>query len=157
MGQVNELKLVVAAPFKQNATASLSMRDFEFSLSFDLKWMSPDEASKVRDLGIKSRLLILDDGALKPVFDLDAIDMPHGFKPDIDLFKEKTLLENIMDYVSTTTGMGLRDIAARINAKQEQLSDLVEIEVAALLVANEEGCDIGQFYGRVHDVVFNRG
>ncbi len=157
MGQVNELKLVVAAPFKKNATTSLSMRDFEFALSFDFKWMSPDEASKVRDLGIKSRLLTLDDGALKPVFDLDVINMPHGFKPDVDLFKEKTLLENIMDYVSTTTGMGLRDIAARINAKQEQLSDLVEIEVAALLVANEMECDIKQFYGRVHDVVFDRG
>ena len=156
MGQVNELKLVVAAPFKKNATSSLSMRDFEFALSFDFKWMSPDEASKVRDLGIKSRLLTLDDGALKPVFDLDVIDMPHGFKPDVDMFKEKTLLENIMDYVSTTTGMGLRDIAAKINAKQEQLSDLVEIEVAALLVANEMGCDIEQFYERVHDVVFNR-
>ena len=62
-----------------------------------------------------------------------------------------------MDHVSTTTGMGLRDIAARINAKQEQLSDLVDIEVAALLVANEMECDIEQFYEQVHDVVFDRG
>lgn len=154
MGQVNELTLVVAAPFLKNATSSLSMRDFEFSLSFDFKWMSPDEASKIRDLGIKSRLLTLDGGALKPVFDLESIDMPHGFKPDVDLFKEKTLLENIMDDVSTTTGMSLRDIAVKINAKQEQLSDLVDIEVAALLVAKELGCDIEPFYGPVHDVVF---
>ena len=156
MGQVNELTLVLAAPFKKNATSSLSMRDFEFALSFDFKWMSPDEASKVRDLGIKSRLLTLDGGALKPVFDLDDVDMPHGFKPDVDLFKEKTLLENIMDHVSTSTGMELRDIAARINAKQEQLSDLVDIEVAALLVAKEVGCDIENLYGQVHDVVFDR-
>ena len=156
MGQVNELTLVVAAPFKKNATSSLSMRDFEFALSFDFKWMSPDEASKVRDLGIKSRLLTLDGGALEPVFNLDVIDIPHGFKPDVDLFKEKTLLDNLMDHVSTTTGMGLRDIAARINAKQEQLSDLVDIEVAALLVAKEVGCDIEQFYERVHDVIFDR-
>ena len=156
MGQVNELTLVVAAPFLKNATSSLSMRDFEFALSFDFKWMSPDEASKIRDLGIKSRLLTLDGGALKPVFDLDGIDIPHGFKPDISLFKEKTLLENIMDYVSKTTGMGLRDIAAGINAKQEQLSDLVDIEVAALLVAKEMGCDIEPFYGQVHDVVLDR-
>ena len=157
MGQVNELTLVLAAPFLKNATTSLSMRDFEFALSFDFKWMSPDEASKIRDLGIKSRLLTLDGGALKPVFDLDGIDVPHGFKPDVDLFKEKTLLENIMDHVSKSTGMELRDIAARINAKQEQFSDLVIIEVAALLVAKEVGCDIEQLYGLVHDVVFDRG
>ena len=153
MGQVNELTLVVAAPFKKNAASLLSMRDFEFALSFDLKWMSPDEASKVRDLAIKSRLLILVDGMLKPVFDLDTTEIPHGFKPDVNLFKEKTLLENIMDHVSATTEMGLRDIAVKINAKQEQLSDLVEIEVAALLVAKETGCDIKPFYEQVHDAV----
>ncbi|MDO9517865.1 MAG: DUF2240 family protein [Methanosarcinaceae archaeon] len=153
MGQVNELTLVVAAPFKKNAAPLLSMRDFEFALSFDLKWMSPDEASKVRDLAIKSRLLTLVDGMLKPVFDLDATEIPHGFKPEVDLFKEKTLLENIMEHISATTAMGLRDIAIRINTKQEQLSDLVEIEVAALLVAREMGCDIDTFYDQVHDTV----
>ncbi|MCL7411801.1 MAG: DUF2240 family protein [Methanosarcinaceae archaeon] len=151
MGRVNELILVVAAPFKKNSAPLLSMRDFEFALSFDLKWMSPDEASKVRDLAIKSRLLTLVDGMLKPVFDLDTTEIPHGFKPDVDLFKEKTLLENIMEHISTTTGMGLRDIAIRINTKQEQLFDLVEIEVAALLVAREMGCDIDLFYEQVHD------
>ncbi|MBW6470615.1 MAG: DUF2240 family protein [Methanosarcinaceae archaeon] len=150
---MNELILVVAAPFKKNAAFLLSMRDFEFALSFDLKWMSPDEASKVRDLAIRSRLLTLVDGMLKPVFDLDATEIPHGFKPEVDLFKEKTLLENIMEHISTTTGMGLQDIAIRINTKQEQLSDLVEIEVAALLVAREMGCDIDPFYEQVHDAV----
>ena len=153
MGQVNELTLVVAAPFKKNAAPLLSMRDFEFALSFDLKWMSPDEASKVRDLAIKSRLLTLVDGMLKPVFDLDATEIPHGFKPEVDLFKEKTLLEQIMEHISANTGIGLRDIAIRINAKQEQLSDLVDIEVTALLVARETGCDIDPFYEQVHDAV----
>jgi len=153
MGQVDELTLVVAAPFKKNAVSSLSMRDFEFALSFDLKWMSPDEASKVRDLAIKSRLLALVDGMLKPVFDLDTTDIPHGFKPQVDLFREKTLPEQIMAHISATTGMGLRDIAAKINAKQEQLSDLVDIEVATLLVAKEMGCDIEPFYSQVHDAV----
>ena len=153
MGHLDELTLVVAAPFKKNAVPLLSMRDFEFALSFDLKWMSPDEASKVRDLAIKSRLLTLVDGMLKPVFDLDATEIPHDFKPKVDLFKEKTLLEDIMEYISTTTGTGLRDIAIRINSKQEQLSDLVNIEVAALLIAKEMGCDIEPFYKKVHDAV----
>ncbi|MCD4801027.1 MAG: DUF2240 family protein, partial [Methanococcoides sp.] len=48
---MDELSLVVASPFKKNATSSLSIKDFEFSLSFDLKWMSPAQASKVRDQG----------------------------------------------------------------------------------------------------------
>jgi len=150
---VDELTLVVAAPFKKNAASSLSLRDFEFALSFDLKWMSPTEASKVRDLAIKSKRLTLVNAMLKPVFDLGNIDIPHGFKPEIDLFKEKTLLGEIIEHISTTTGMALRDIAAKINVKHEQLSDIVDIEVTALLVAREMKCDIDPVYERVYDAI----
>lgn len=153
MEELDELTLVVATPFKKNAAPLLSLRDFEFALSFDLKWMSPAEASKVRDMAIKSGRLTLVDGMLKPVFDPGDTEIPHGFKPEVDLFREKTLLDQIMEHISTTTGMGLRDIATRINAKQEQFSYLVNIEVAAMLVAREIGCDIDSVYERVYDAV----
>ncbi|MGP8336648.1 MAG: DUF2240 family protein [Methanosarcinaceae archaeon] len=153
MGQVDELTLVVAAPFKKNAASSLSLRDFEFALSFDLKWMSPAEASKVRDMAIKSRNLTLVDGMLKPTFDLDSTVIPHGFQPKFDLFNEMTLLGQIMEQISNTTGIGMRGIAAKINTKQEQLSDLVNIEVAAILVAREMGCDIDPVYEGVYETV----
>ncbi|MGP8320164.1 MAG: DUF2240 family protein [Methanosarcinaceae archaeon] len=153
MRQLDDLTLVIAAPFKKNAVPSLSLRDFEFALSFDLKWMSPAEASKVRDMAIKSGHLKLVDGMLKPVFDLGNTEIPHGFKPEVDLFKENTLLEQIMEHISTSTGMGLQDIASKINAKQEQFSYLMNIEVAAMLVAREAGCDIDSVYEQVYDAV----
>ncbi|NYT19735.1 MAG: DUF2240 family protein, partial [Methanosarcinales archaeon] len=61
---MDELSLVVASPFKKNATSSLSIKDFEFALSFDLKWMSPAQASKVRDQAIMFSLLKFENGEL---------------------------------------------------------------------------------------------
>jgi hypothetical protein len=44
-----------------------------------------------------------------------------------------------------------------INKKQEELGDLVDIEVAGLLVAREIGCNIDSIYDRVFDKVFGTG
>jgi hypothetical protein len=45
--------------------------------------------------------------------------------------------------------MDNRNVAALISRKQEKLGDMVEIEVAALLVAREIGCDINKIYPKV--------
>ena len=51
VSRMEELKHVVSAPFKKNLAVSLSEKDFEFSLAFDLKWFSPKIASEVKDTG----------------------------------------------------------------------------------------------------------
>ncbi|MCD4807817.1 MULTISPECIES: DUF2240 family protein [Methanococcoides] len=150
---MDELSLVVASPFKKNATSSLSIKDFEFSLSFDLKWMSPAQASKVRDQGIMSGILKFDEGELVLNLDASSLDIPAGFKPSPDLFREKGTIEMIMDIIVSNSGIDKREVVSRINQKQESLDGLLDAEVAALLVAHELGCDVGPLfddvYGRV--------
>jgi hypothetical protein len=155
MKEMDELAFAVAGPFKNNASSSLSIKEFDFSLSFDLKWMSPDDASKLRERAIRSKLLVIEDDILRPDFNIDAFDIPPGFKPSPALFKERSDLEHIMAYIASSTSLGVREIAARINAKQEELSYLVDIEAAALLVAREIGCDIGPVYQEVYDRIIH--
>jgi len=155
MKETDELTIAVAGPFKKNAVSSLSIKEFDFSLSFDLKWMSPDDASKLRERAVRSKLLTVDDGILRPDFNIDAVDVPHGFRPSPALFKERSDLDNIMAHIAGSTSLEMREIAARINAKQEELSDLVDIEIAALLVARELGCDIEPIYGKVYDEIIH--
>jgi len=150
---MDELSLVVVSPFKKSATSSLSIKDFEFSLSFDLKWMSPAQASKVRDQAIMSSLLKIDGGMLVLNMDADAIDVPAGFKPSADLFREKGNIEKIMDLLVTNGGISKKEVVSRINVKQDSLSGLVDAEVAALLVAHEMGCDAGDLFDEVYQRV----
>lgn len=155
MKEMDELAFAVAGPFKKNSASSLSIKDFDFSLSFDLKWMSPDEASKLRERAIRSKLLVIEDGILRPDFNIDAVDIPHGFKPSPALFKDDSALEYIMAHIAISTSLEMREIAVRINSKQEELSDLVDIEAAAILVARELGCDIESIYQKVYDKIIH--
>ncbi|NPE30956.1 DUF2240 family protein [Methanococcoides sp. SA1] len=150
---MEELSLVVASPFKNNATTSLSIKDFEFSLSFDLKWMSPAQASKVRDQGIMSGILKFDEGELVLNMDASSIDIPAGFKPSSDLFREKGTIDMIMDTIVSNGGIDKREVVSRINQKQESLGGLLDAEVAALLVAHELGCDAGSLFNDVYERV----
>ncbi|WP_232221913.1 DUF2240 family protein [Methanococcoides burtonii] len=150
---MDELFFVVASPFKNNATTSLSIKDFEFSLSFDLKWMSPAQASKVRDQGIMSGILKFDEGELVLNMDASSIDIPAGFKPSSDLFREKGTIDMIMDTIVSNGGIDKREVVSRINQKQETLGGLLDAEVAALLVAHELGCDAGSLFNDVYERV----
>ncbi|WP_135613146.1 DUF2240 family protein [Methanococcoides sp. AM1] len=149
---MDEFNLVVASPFKKNATSSLSIKDFEFALSFDLKWMSPAQASKVRDQAIMSSILKFENGELILNMDADTVDIPAGFKPSEDLFREKGNIEKIMDILISDSGMSKKEVASCINIKQDSLAGLVDVEVAALLVAHDMGCDAGDLF----DVVYQR-
>jgi hypothetical protein len=150
----DELKFVVATPFKKKAATSLSIKDFEFALSFDLKWMAPPLASKARDRAISTGLLRLEGNRLVPTFDIAQTEMPNGFKPSGDLFAEKALIEEIISLISARTGKSEKEVIALVNNRQEQMGDLVEIEIAGLIIAKDTGCDTESIYEKIYLKMF---
>ena len=159
---MEELKLVVSTPFKKNLAVSLSEKDFEFSLAFDLKWFSPKIASKVKDRALEVGLLNLKHGALIPAFDVESIRLPHAFKPPENFLeshesfgekysslKEEISFEQILEFISSDTGVNRQKLVSEINSMQERLFYLVDIRIVALFVARKLGCDIDAIFGKV--------
>jgi len=152
---MEELKHVVSVPFKKNLAASLSVKDFEFSLAFDLKWFSPKNASKLKDRALEAGLLSLKDDLLVPLFDIESVRLPHAFKPSENFLekqenseiktasvREEISLEQILEFVSADCGINRQRLASEINSMQERLSYLVDIRIVALIVAKKVGCDV---------------
>ncbi|HII81544.1 MAG TPA: DUF2240 family protein [Methanosarcina sp.] len=165
---MEELKNVVSAPFKKNLAASLPEKDFEFSLAFDLKWLSPKTASEVKDRALEAGLLSLKDGVLVPCFDVDSIRLPHAYRPPENFLelKEKTgknknsgrhreeiSFEQILDFISADTGINKQRLVSEINSMQDQLSYLVDIRIVALIVAKKFGCKIEGILDKVSRTV----
>lgn len=158
---MEELKRVVSTPFKKNLASSLSEKDFEFSLAFDLKWFSPKTALKVKDRALEEGLLSIKDGLLVPEFDLDSIRLPHAFKPSEDFLenKESTAkkahvekeisFEQILEFISADRGISKQRLASEINAMQDKLFYLVDIRIVALIVAKKLGCNLETLFERV--------
>ena len=159
---MEELKRVVSIPFKKNLAVSLSEKDFEFSLAFDLKWFSPKIASKVKERALEVGLLSLKDGALIPGFDVESVRLPHAFKPSENFLenqensgkkssslKEEISFEQILEFISADTGVNRQRLVSEINSMQDRLSYLVDIRIVALVVARKFGCDIEAIFEKV--------
>lgn len=155
--RLGELTKVVASVFKKKSAHQLSIKEFELALSFDFKWMSPDEASRVSHMAVESNIVHEEDGFINLNIDLDNISVPHDFKPSDELFKEKSIIEQIMEYITVTMNMDRQSVASQINTKQEEFSELLYPEVAAILVAKEMGCDIMPFYQKVYNKILQYG
>lgn len=165
---MEELKNVVSAPFKKNLAPSLTEKDFEFSLAFDLKWFSPKTASEVKARALEAGLLSLKDGVIMPCFDIDSVRLPHAFKPpenfldlkekpgkpgNVSRHKEEISFEQILDFISADTGTNKQRLVSDINSMQDQLSYLVDIRVVALIVAKKFGCNIERIFDKVSRAV----
>jgi hypothetical protein len=157
---MEELKCVVSVPFKKTLAASLSEKDFEYSLAFDLKWFSPKTASKVKEKALETGYLTLKAGTLVPCFDVESIRLPHAFKPSEDFLekqkssgkvpvKEEISFEQVLEFISADTGANRQKLVSEINFMQDRLSYLVDIRVVALIVAKKFGCNIEVIFGKV--------
>jgi len=158
---MEELKRVVSVPFKKTLAASLSEKNFEYSLAFDLKWFPPKIASKVKEKALEAGLLVFKDGSLAPGFDVESIRLPHAFKPSENFLenpgtsggkapiKEEISFEQVLEFISADIGINRQKLVSEINFMQDRLSYLVDIRVVALIVAKKFGCDISVIYDRV--------
>jgi hypothetical protein len=145
---MDELKIVIAEPFKRRGKARLTPAEFTFALTLELKWLTPDESRQVIDEGLKAGLLREEKDRIVPAFDYRNVSVPAGYKPGIDIFRKKTLLEQIVRLLAES-GMSEAEARELIKRKQEYLCDLVTPEVAGLILAKERGLDAGPFIDEV--------
>jgi Uncharacterized protein conserved in archaea len=151
---MEELKCVVSVPFKKTLATSLSEKDFEYSLAFDLKWFPPKTASKVKEKALEAGFLTLKAGVLVPGFDVESVRLPHAFKPSENFLenqkgsggkaskKEEISFEQVLEFISADTGVNRQKLVSEINSMQDRLSYLVDIRVVALIIAKKFGCNI---------------
>jgi len=151
---MEELKYIVSVPFKKTLASSLSEKDFEYSLAFDLKWFPPKTASKVKEKALEAGYLILKSDTLVPGFDVESVRLPHAFKPSENFLenqkysgekttvKEEISFEKVLEFISADMGVNRQKLVSEINSVQDRLSYLVDIRIVALIVAKKWGCNI---------------
>jgi len=136
---MSDLIYTVSMPFKRKGKDEMKDTEFVLALSIDLKWFNPLQAKNVLNDAEKSGLLKREGEMVSPAFEITGIEIPSGWKPELENFSKKSMFDRIIDRIMTGTGIEKRKVIAMINKKQEELSKMVVIEVSAILVATENG------------------
>jgi len=142
------------APFKIKGRREMTVSEFIFSLSLDLKWFSPDQSRVVLEKAVKRGLLKQVNDTLEPVIDVDSISVPPDFTPDFRKIVEVSPFDIVVDRIVTKTGKDRKDIVAEINRKYERYDGMLDATVIALVIAKDMGIDISDMVDEVCDYVF---
>jgi len=155
---MNELEVALAQLFLKKGKSAMTEKDFVFAASLDLRWFKPKEAQKLLDLGLEAELLVLEGEKVKPTFDYKNVPIPKNFVPGKDLLqtavKTKGMFLKIVDKISMERDIPSKDIISAVNSLQDSMG--VEVEVAALIVARENGVDISEFLDQVEEDIGSR-
>ncbi len=149
------LRLTIAAAFKAKGRKSMSRSELTYFMSFDLKWFSHDMSKFIVEKAIEKGLLVEENGKLKPTFDVSAVEVPVNFKPDISSIEHSSVFDEIVEEIALKEGVSKKEVIAEINAYQEKL-ELIDAEVAALVVAKKHGIDVNKYIEDVEKVVLGK-
>jgi hypothetical protein len=147
---VELLQQAIASLFKRKSKSEMSRRELEQLSSLELRWFEPADARKLVELAIKMGVLEETEGGLKPVFDIDSIDVPFSFKPEKKLLNslehdQESLFMQLVNHISIKTNLDSKEIVAEINDRQSTLGDLVTLETIAILYGEEKEIDMSIF------------
>ena len=145
---MDELRDAIALLFKRKGRDELSEREFVLSASMDLRWFPPRDAQRLLQLGLETKLLESQGGAIRPAFDVAGVEVPRDYVPtsailDVPTPASEDVFLRIVDAVAAKTRTERKSVIASVNAVQAKLD--VEVEVAALVAAHQMGVDVTPF------------
>ncbi len=146
------LKQVISYVFRKKG-GTISISEFVFALSLDLKWFSPDQAESVLKTAENEGLVQITGDMVEPLIDPNSIEIPIDFKPDQSIFAEKaaeTIFDQVIDRLQSSGAMGRSEIVRMIHEKQNDLG-IVETDATALLVARMHGIDVTDLIDEAYD------
>lgn len=149
---MDALRDAIALLFKRKGRDELSEREFVLSASMDLRWFPPRDAQRLLQLGLETKLLESRNGAIRPAFDVSAVEVPRDYVPTAEILAaptpaEEDLFVRLVDAIAAKTASDRKAVIALVNGIQERMD--VELEVAALIAARQAGLDVSPYLNQV--------
>ena len=138
---VSDLEMAVARAFQLRGKARLNRTEFTFALSYDLKWLTPDESKDLLEAAIDRGLIKEEGDKLIPTFNVKGVVVPADFKPGKDVLEEKSLFDRTLDLLASV-GIDRTTALEMIGKKQKDYGGLITPEAAALIIAKEKNLNV---------------
>lgn len=142
MGGIGRLSLrtTIAAPFRHLHRDRLRRSEFVHYLAHDRMWMNPDQAKGLIELAISEGLLSFDGGFLVPLFPVDEVMVPLGFRPGSSDLEPPDPERVLLGRIAEALGQDEREVAADANRiAAEQFDGALRPRAALVLLARRHG------------------
>lgn len=160
---MTDIRTCVAAFFRSKGKNVMTAEEFLMGLSMNMRWMPYKDAERLLDAAVGSGILERDGEYVRPIFDLNGVDVPVGYRPPADLLssapvpEEKKMDEDVLPkLIAKAASMDIdrKDFMSYCRTIQKKMN--VDIEVAAVMVLRDNGANVDELLDQVREVVSGR-
>lgn len=147
---MSELLRVIAYVFRQQPKDRLGRNEFKQFLSFRLNWYPPGQAAQLLERALGAGLLVAEGEAVRPGFDVGAVDLPVSFRGSARALDEPLSGAPAAPGAPAPPPAPAAPVAPprdpaldeRARALREMAHGRLTPEAAQLLAARERGADV---------------
>jgi hypothetical protein len=110
------LPVTIAAPFRHTRKEQLKKNEIVYFLAFERGWMNIEQANLLLMRAKEEGLITNDGDMIRPLFDVQSIEIPLGFKPSASVFRRSDPQEELMQRIAMEKSMPITQVAAEMNA-----------------------------------------
>lgn len=148
---MEKAKNLIAFLFQRSGKERLNEKEIYMTLSYELRWLTPEKAKIFLKRCLESGLLKIEGDEYTPNFDYKSIQVPLGFKVDESIVEEDVFSSIVKEIQKN--GMDKEMIFKEVEALKEKMG-VIE-EVAALVLAKKNRIDISPFIPKVKKIIEN--
>ncbi|HUR68406.1 MAG TPA: DUF2240 family protein [Candidatus Thermoplasmatota archaeon] len=143
---MSELVRAMAFAFRRKGAETMAGTELRYLLAFDLRWFAPEDAKRAVLRAIETGLLREEGDALRPSFDVRAVDVPMNFRPTSAALEEEIVAPPKLPAQPAPTAVVPPTPAAPVERAAEderrRRGLLVSLDVARLIVRRRTGDDV---------------
>jgi hypothetical protein len=152
-----EIKQLMAFLFQRSGKAVLSGQDIYMVLSYELGWMTPDEAKKTVIQACELGIIQEGEGGYLPNFDCQKVHVPLGFHINWAVIQKASVgsksSDVVDDVVVALAEKGIAKQDAREEIRITAQHQHIILEAAALVVARRYNLNTMSYYSRALDAI----
>jgi len=128
------LRTTIAAPFKHTRKTGMRKNELVYYYALDRKWMSTEQANQILKRAEDDGLIRQENGIYAPLFDMEGVTIPLGFKPTSAIFERNDPTQELIARIAKARNVDETEIVADMNKVIKEEFDTNLLPAAALVI-----------------------
>jgi len=156
-GDSVSLSVTIAAPFKHTRKEQLKKNEIVYYLAFERGWMNIEQANLLLARAKEEGLIAYDGDMIRPIFDVQSIEIPLGFKPSASVFRRSDPQEELLQRIAREKGAPLTLVVADMNAIiSREFDGHIRPEGAVIILAKRHGVEFSDLLPALRENVLKK-
>ncbi|MDD1707559.1 MAG: DUF2240 family protein [Methanoregulaceae archaeon] len=151
------LPVTIAAPFRHTRKEQLKKNEIVYYLAFERGWMNIEQANLLLARAKEEGLIAYEADMIRPLFDVQSIEIPLGFKPSASVFRKSDPQEELMQRIAGQRNMPLTLVVAEMNAIiSKEFDGHIRPEGAIIILAKRHGVECSDLLPALRENVLKK-